>query len=76
MKRNEMKDETGQSMMESLDQTTILLDLDVHLNDFGYRAHVQFIEAIAAHKKYLITNFADIETRHIGILKRHEMCLF
>jgi Ran GTPase-activating protein (RanGAP) involved in mRNA processing and transport len=76
MKRNEMKDETAQFMMESLDQNTTLLDLDVDLNDFGYRAHVQLIEAIAAHKKYLIMNFADIATRHIEILKRDEKRLF
>jgi chromosome segregation ATPase len=76
MKGNEMKDETAQLMIESLDQNTTLLDLDVDFNDFGYRAHVQLTEAIAAHKKYLITNFADIATRHIEILKRDEKRLF
>jgi hypothetical protein len=63
-------------MMESLDKNTTLLDQDVDLNDFGYHAHVQLIQAIAAHKKYFITNLADIATHHIEILKRHEMCLF
>jgi hypothetical protein len=63
-------------MMESLDQNTTLLDLEVDLNDFAYRAHVQLIEAIAADKKYLIMNFADIATRHIEIPKCEEKRVF
>jgi Ran GTPase-activating protein (RanGAP) involved in mRNA processing and transport len=72
MKGNEIKDETVQFMMESLDQNTTLLNLDVELNNFAYRAHVKLIEVIAADMKYLIENSADIATRHIKSPTRDE----
>jgi Ran GTPase-activating protein (RanGAP) involved in mRNA processing and transport len=72
MKRNEMKDETAQYMMEALDRNSTLLDLDVDFNDFSYRAHVQLTEAIAAHRKCLLADFAGIANRHIETLRQDE----